>query len=76
MTQKEAVLSLFNYAVATQSSQLLFPLKILPFNIINRNPHCSNNITKTTACGYKEQVLPHPLHSTVGGGGAVCRRFT
>jgi hypothetical protein len=37
--------------------------------LINPNPHCFIAITKATACGWKEPLLPHPLHSTVGGGG-------
>jgi hypothetical protein len=36
------------------------------------NPHGLIAITKHTASGLKEPLLPHPLHSTVGeGGGGV-----
>jgi hypothetical protein len=31
---------------------------------INPNPNCFIAITKATACGWKEPLLPHPLHST------------
>jgi hypothetical protein len=44
---------------------------------INPNPHCFIAITKATACGWKEPLLPHPLHTVQpcegeweGGGGA------
>jgi hypothetical protein len=33
------------------------------------NLHYFIAITKATACGWKEPVLPHPLHSPVGGRG-------
>jgi hypothetical protein len=35
----------------------------------NPNPHWFKAITKLTASGWKEPLLPHPLHSTVGGAG-------
>jgi hypothetical protein len=43
---------------------------------INPNPHCFIAITKATACGWKEPLLPHPLHSPVrargkGKGGGI-----
>jgi hypothetical protein len=40
---------------------------------VNPNPHCFIAITKATACGFKKQLPPHPLHSPVrvrGKGGA------
>jgi hypothetical protein len=37
--------------------------------IINPNPHGFKAINKFTALGWKEPVLPNPLHSTLGGGG-------
>jgi hypothetical protein len=40
--------------------------KCFPSWEFNPNPHCFKTITKATACGWKEPVLPHPLHSTVG----------
>jgi hypothetical protein len=39
----------------------------------NPNPHCFIALTKATACGCKKPLLPHPLHSPVGGkGGEGC----
>jgi hypothetical protein len=38
----------------------------------NPNPHCFIAITVVTTCGCKEPLLPHPLHSPVGGGGCYC----
>jgi hypothetical protein len=32
---------------------------------VNPNPHSFIAITKATACGWKEPLLPHPLHSPV-----------
>jgi hypothetical protein len=47
-----------------------FPLKqkitcalIEQLSMFNPNPHCFIVITKVTACGWKEPLLPHPLHS-------------
>jgi hypothetical protein len=37
--------------------------------ILNPNPHCFIAITKATASGWKEPLLPQPLHSPVGGRG-------
>jgi hypothetical protein len=40
---------------------------------LNPNPHGFKTITKATACGWKEPLLPHPWHSTVGRGrGVAC----
>jgi hypothetical protein len=36
---------------------------------LNPNPHCFIAITKATARGWKEPLLPHPLHSPVRGKG-------
>jgi hypothetical protein len=35
----------------------------------NTNTHCFIAITKATACGWKELLLSHPLHSPVRGRG-------
>jgi hypothetical protein len=37
--------------------------------LIRPNPHCFIALTKATACGWKEPLLPHPLHSLCGGRG-------
>jgi hypothetical protein len=39
------------------------------FKNFNPTPHCFIAITKATACGWKEPLLPHPLHSPVRGRG-------
>jgi hypothetical protein len=39
--------------------------------LFNPNPHCFIAKTKATACGRKKPLLPHPLHSPEGGGGAT-----
>jgi hypothetical protein len=45
--------------------------KLLYFceDIFNTNPHCFIAITKATACGWEDPLLPHPLVSPVGGRG-------
>jgi hypothetical protein len=35
------------------------------------NPHSFIGITKATACGWKELLIPHPLHSPMGWGGGT-----
>jgi hypothetical protein len=37
--------------------------------MLNPNPHCFIVITKAAACGWKDPLLPHPLHSPVRGKG-------
>jgi hypothetical protein len=44
--------------------------KKCPLNF-NPNPHCFIAITKATACGWKEPLLPHPLQGPVRGRGKV-----
>jgi hypothetical protein len=42
------------------------------YESMNPNPHCFIATAKATACGWKEPLLPHPLHTVhnpVGGGG-------
>jgi hypothetical protein len=46
-----------------------------PKYMFNPNPHCFIAITKATACGWKEPLLPHPLHSSVGGRGEEVASF-
>jgi hypothetical protein len=36
---------------------------------LHPNPHCFIAITKATACGWKEPLLPNPLYSPVRGRG-------
>jgi hypothetical protein len=36
---------------------------------LNPNPHGLKAVTKLTASGWKQPLLTHPLHSTVGGRG-------
>jgi hypothetical protein len=42
----------------------------------NPNPHCFIAITNATACGWKEPLLPRPLHSPVRGRGKGGARST
>jgi hypothetical protein len=44
--------------------------------MFNPNPHCFIAITKATACGLKEPLLPHPLHSPVRGRGKRGASYT
>jgi hypothetical protein len=45
------------------------PLSVAHDRCFSPNPHCFIAITKATACGWKEPLLPNPCTDLWGGGG-------